>query len=441
MNDLLIPKFKADFDLTQFQANLIQSAFFGAFFLISLFYYLFSLKKGDLINKVGYKKCLSFGLVVCSAGCFMFFPASSNQNYPMFLLALLMLGSGVTIIQIAANPYVAILGDEKGASSRLNLAQGVNSFGYVITPVVGGYLFFGSEVYQASHTSSVSNTYVLLGTLFLVLAIIINSLRLPEFKNNAEMSSVNLFKNKTFVLGMIAIFCYVGSEVTIGSILINFLGDDSVMGLDPHSADKYLSFYWGGLMIGRLLGGVSLIQNKTPVYKYTLMAIIRVVSTAVIYGTASFKNYLTTGEIIRFDEIVIYLGYAIVTFVLFIFAGKFPQKNILIFSGIAALLISFAMYASGSVAMWAIISTGLFNSIMWSNIFTLSIKGLGSNTAKGSSLLVMMIVGGSILPAVQGILADITSIRSSLVIVIIGYLYLVFFGSYHTLRMKHFEKV
>jgi FHS family L-fucose permease-like MFS transporter len=428
MNDLLIPKFKMDFDLTQMQANLIQSAFFGAFFFVSLFYFIISSVSGDPINKIGYKNALVGGLVICCGGCLLFYPAAIYHEYALFLFALLTLGAGVTIIQIAANPYVAILGDPSSANSRLNLSQGINSLGYVIAPVIGGLLLFGNDVFQSSGgVDAVKNTYIGLGVCFLVLAVIVKTLKLPEFKATEAKTSFNIFEDKKFLLGMVAIFFYVGSEVTVGSILINYLGEKDVLGIAAHHADKYLSFYWGGLMIGRLVGSVSM-SSMQGSKKMISMLLIASVATLIIFSTASFKNFMTSGHHINPIDIMPFLGIIALSFVFFCLGGKNSGRTVGLFSLVAVVLIMIAIKGSGTVALWSIIGVGLFNSIMWSNIFTLSIESMGEKTSKASSLLVMMIVGGAIIPVIQGALADSFGIRNSLYVVIIGYLYLAFFG-------------
>ena len=429
MNDLLIPKFKADFRLSQLQANLIQSAFFGAFFIVSLLYFVISNLKGDPINKIGYKNGLVIGLVICGLGCFLFFPAAQTHVYPMFLLALLTLGAGVTIIQIAANPYISILGEEDSASARLNLSQGINSLGYVIAPLIGGFLLFGSNVYESSgDVNSVKVTYVGLGMIFILLALIIKLIKLPEFRApEAQSVKINLKQDKTFLLGLFAIFFYVGSEVTVGSILINYLGDSSIIGMAAHDADKYLSFYWGGLMIGRLVGAISL-SSMTGLKKYSSMIAVAIISTLIIFGNATFKNYLTSGHYILLSDVSPFIGLIALNFLFFYLGGKSTGRMIGYFSIVATSLTLIAMNSTGQLALWSIIGIGLFNSIMWSNIFTLSIKGMKEKTSKASSLLVMMIVGGAVLPAVQGALADTFGMRLSLSIVLLGYVYLVYFG-------------
>lgn len=430
MNDLLIPKFKADFDLSQLQANLVQFAFFGAYFIVSLLYFLISASKGDPINKIGYKNGLILGLGIAGIGCGLFYPAADAHSYPLFLGALFILGSGITVIQIAANPYVSILGPESSAPSRLNLSQGLNSLGYVITALIGGLFLFskatdGSEV----GVEAVKVPYVGLAVILFALAVSIKFIKLPAFRAEGVIEpGIKVFRHKHFVWGMIAIFFYVGCEVTVGSILINYLGAKDVLGLSEEQATKYLAFYWGGAMIGRLMGAISLSEIASN-RKFPFMVLAAAVSFVIIYVNASFSEKINvSGEHLAFADIWPYLIMIVLSFVFFVLGRSMPGRLVGIFAAVAGVLTVFAMTGSGQFALWSIIGIGLFNSIMWSNIFTLSIRGLGKETAQGSSLLVMMIVGGALLPLVQGALSDSIGIKPSLIIVLLGYVYLTYFG-------------
>ena len=430
MNDLLIPKFKADFHLNQTQANLVQFAFFGAYFVVSLIYFLISAAKGDPINKIGYKNGLVLGLLVAGVGCFLFYPAAETKQYSLFLGALIVLGAGVTIIQIAANPYVTILGPEETGPSRLNLSQGLNSLGYVITPLIGGILLFGSkEIYTSSGgVNAVKLPYVGLGIAFVILAVIFKLISLPGFSQEGKIESgVKVFRHKHFVWGWLAIFFYVGSEVTVGSILINYLKDPGVMGMPEETSAKFLSFYWGGTMIGRLMGAISL-SNVRSSRKYPFMVLAAIAGTGVIFLNATFKENLTHGHYIDPMTILPYVGMVVVSFVFFVLGRSNPGRMIGLFALVAVALTCFSMGSKGEWALWSIIGIGLFNSIMWSNIFSLSIRGLGKDTSQGSSLLVMMIVGGALMPLIQGALMDKFGVRTSLSIVLVGYSYLAFYG-------------
>ncbi|MEN8693179.1 MAG: sugar MFS transporter [Akkermansiaceae bacterium] len=420
MNDLLIPKFKAEFDLSQFQANLVQFFFFGAYFLVSLTYFLISAAKGDPINKIGYKNGLIIGLILTGGACLVFYPAANAQSYPLFLTALCLLGSGVTLIQIAANPYISILGPEKSASSRLNLSQGLNSLGYVLTPLIGGYfLFKGSD---DAGLDSVKAPYIGLAIILFAIAAAIKLTKLPTFRQEGKVEAgIKVFRHKHFVWGWWAIFFYVGAEVTVGSILVNYLGDKEIAGLSEEEGVKYLSFYWGGLMIGRLVGAISL-SSLAEAKKFPMMIVAALISIIVIFISAKGDSDLTVGEIWPYFVTVV------LSFIFFKLGNALPGRMVGLFALVATVLSILAMTTSGEFALWSIVGIGLFNSIMWSNIFTLSIRGLGDDTSQGSSLLVMMIVGGAILPLIQGFMMDSMGVRLSLAIVLVSYLYLAFFG-------------
>ncbi len=420
MNDLLIPKFKSEFDLSQFQANLVQFFFFGAYFLISLVYFLISAAKGDPINKIGYKNGLIIGLLLTAGACLVFIPAANAKSYPLFLTALCFLGSGVTLIQIAANPYISILGPESSASSRLNLSQGLNSLGYVLTPLIGGYFLFKEEA-QAG-LESVKAPYLGLAIILFSIAVAIKFIQLPTFRQEGKVEAgIKVFRHKHFIWGWFAIFFYVGAEVTVGSILVNYLGDKDIAGLTEEEGVKYLSFYWGGLMIGRLMGAISL-SGLAQAKKFPMMIVAALVSIIIIFVSAKGDSDLSVGEVWP------YLVTVVLSFVFFRLGNALPGRMVGLFALVATVLSILAMTTAGEFALWSIVGIGLFNSIMWSNIFTLSIRGLGEDTAQGSSLLVMMIVGGAILPAIQGIMMDFMGVRMSLSIVLVSYLYLAFFG-------------
>ncbi len=434
MNDLLIPKFKADFSLNQLEANMVQFAFFGAYFLVSLAYFLISAAKGDPINRIGYKNGLVLGLLVAGAGCLLFYPAAETKLYPVFLGALIVLGAGVTLIQIAANPYVTILGPEETAPSRLNLSQGLNSLGYVIAPLIGGILLFGSDVYgSGGGVASVKTPYVGLGIAFFILAAIIKVIPLPSFTHEGRVEAgIKVFRHKHFVWGWFAIFFYVGSEVTVGSILINYICDKHVIGTTEDGAAHYLSFYWGGLMIGRLMGAISMSAIRDT-KKIGYMVLAAVVATVIIFANATFKEKWSHGAFIDPRDAIPYVGLVALSFIFFFIGRSSPGRMVGLFAIAAAALtaismIAFSMGDAGQIALWSIIGIGLFNSIMWSNIFSLSIRGLGDDRSQGSSLLVMMIVGGALMPLAQGAVMDAVGVCWSLGVVFAGYFYLMLFG-------------
>lgn len=427
LNDILIPHLKEAFDLKYWQAMLVQLAFFGAYFVVSLLYYIYSASSGDPIARIGYQKGLVAGLLVSGIGCALFFPAATVHSYGFFLAALFVLASGITIIQIAANPYVAILGPPETASGRLNLAQGLNSLGYVIAPVIGGILIFRSTLAGAE---SVKAPYLALAGAFVLLALVFGFVRLPRVDTGQEFVRENVLrKYPEFKFGMIAIFCYVGAEVAVGSVLVNYLGLEEIMGYDHETAGKFLSFYWGGLMIGRFMGAISLSSMESQVKKSLLMLAAAVLGTLVIF-VASSRDWFTGEQKLQFSDITIYVAMVALSYGAFFLGRSRPGRMVGIFSLVIIGLLALTMGSTGAFAMWTLIGIGLFNSVMWSNIFTLSIDGLGKDTSQGSSLLVMMIVGGALLPPLQGIIADWEAIglKYSLIVPMAAYVYLAWFG-------------
>ncbi|GLX81135.1 sugar MFS transporter [Thalassotalea eurytherma] len=365
LNDILIPHLKAVFDLTYTQAMLIQFCFFGAYFLVSL-------PAGKLVKSLGYQKGIVVGLVIAAIGCLCFYPAASMQSYPVFLMALFVLASGITLLQVSANPYVSNLGKPETASSRLTLTQAFNSLGTTVAPFFGAYLILeqaGHEI--ANSAESVQTPYLMLAALLLILAAIFAWLKLPDMREvNAEEEQVthgSAWQYKHLVLGALGIFVYVGAEVSIGSFLVNFLGEADIAGLEESQAAKYIAYYWGGAMVGRFIG-------------------------------AGVMQRIAAGKVLAFNAV----------------------------AAMALLLVT--MMTSGQVAMWAILLVGLCNSIMFPTIFSLAITGLGSHTSQGSGILCLAIVGGAILPVFQGMLADSIGIQASFILPVFCYAYIAYYG-------------
>ena len=375
LNDILIPHLKSAFSLNYTQAMLIQFCFFGAYFVVSL-------PAGSLIKKIGYQRGIVIGLVVAGMGCTLFYPAAGQHSYGMFLGALFVLASGITILQVSANPYVAILGDSRTASSRLTLTQAFNSLGTTVAPFFGAFLILGAAstipenigtVAEVTSASSVQLPYLMLaGTLF-ALAVVFMIIKLPDVFSSEDQVEVNhsptvsAWKQRHLMLGAAAIFLYVGAEVSIGSFLINFLGQDNIAGMKESEAANYIAFYWGAAMVGRFIGSV-------------LMQKIRAGLT---------------------------LGLS---------------------ASMAVLMVVFAIVLDGHYAMWAILSVGLFNSIMFPTIFSLAVQHLGANTSQGSGILCLAIVGGAILPVFQGMLADTIGIQLAFVMPALCYLFIIHYG-------------
>lgn len=415
LNDILIPYLRQAFDLNHTKAMLVQFAFFMSYFIGSIIYFIISVFKGDPINKIGYKKSIIIGLLISGTGALLFYPAAQFQIYGFFLSALFVMGLGFTLLQIAANPYVAILGPQKSASSRLNLAQGFNSLGTTIAPVLGGYLIF-TFFKDSTGSDAVKIPYLVFALIFILMAIAIKLTPLPRFTTPDEVApGFGALKYRQLVFGMIAIFMYVGSEVSIGSMLISYLNLPEIGGFKDAEASLFVSIYWGGQMIGRFLGAVSLSSTKKSM-KLIIMPSISVIAFVIIGISTSFESAL------------IYLVFLIINLIAFYFGSSLPHKTLYLFAIVNIIFLGIALTNTGELALWTIIGIGLFNSIMWSNIFTLAISGLGKHTSQGSSLLVMMILGGAILPLFMGLVADQFGVHMSFIIPVFSYIYLAYYG-------------
>jgi MFS transporter, FHS family, L-fucose permease len=436
-NDVLIPRFKDAFTLTYFQAMLVQFAFFGAYGIGSLAYYLISMVSGDPINRIGYKNGVIIGLLIAASGCALFYPAAVMISYPLFLLGLFVIGLGLAMLQIAANPYVTILGPERTASSRLNLSQAFNSFGTTIGPIIGGWLVFTYFTSRdAQGAGSVKIPYLGFAAAFVVLAVAFKFAHVPSFTNTGQIGKgAGALRHPHTALGMLAIFMYVGGEVAVGSAIVNFLGTPRLGGLSHDAAAKYLSFYWGGLMIGRFMGAFALSDLRRGV-KHLLVVLVPVAAFIVVWnlpaiGRALHQDWVTTAEDVCSSANVTRYGVLLVILLAAFFLGESsPQRMLAVFSAVIIVLLLTGINAGGDTAKWAVLGVGLFCSVMWSNIFSLAIEGLGPLKSQGSSLLVMAIVGGAVLPPLQGAVADHLGIQFSFVVPMIAFGYIAFYGIY-----------
>jgi FHS family L-fucose permease-like MFS transporter len=380
LNDVLIPHLKAIYTLSYVQAMLVQFCFFGAYFIVSV-------PAGALIRRLGYQKGAVTGLLIAAAGCALFYPASKS-GYGLFLFAFFVLASGITILQVAANPYVTVLGPASTASSRLTLTQAFNSLGTTVAPAVGGMLILSAAAvgadrlaamnatelaaYRAHEAASVQGPYLALAAALAILAVLFALARLPKISHGDETTAAasgkaSALAYRHLVLGAVAIFLYVGGEVSIGSFLVNFLGEQQVAGLAPAVAAGYVSVYWGGALVGRFIG----------------FAAMRYVS---------------------------------------------PGKSLAVNALAAIALVLVAILGKGALAMWAILAVGLCNSIMFPTIFSLALHGLGRHTGQGSGILCMAIVGGAIVPFVQGALADSIGLQPSFFVPAACYAFILYFG-------------
>ena len=380
LNDILVPHLKAIFDLSYAKVMLIQFAFFSAYFI-------FSIPSAKLIDWVGYKRTMVIGLMTMGVGALLFLPAASVASYVLFLCALMVLAAGITALQVAANPYVAVLGPEKTSSSRLNLTQAFNSSGTMIGPYLGGLLILTStktpeelrqmpaaalQAYRVQEASSVKLPYLIIGIALILLGIVIGMIKLPGMphaeRHGEASAKTSLWKYSHLVLGAIGIFVYVGAEVSIGSFLINYFTQKNIGNISEVAAAGFVSYYWGGAMVGRFIGS----------------AILQKVETRILLGLAAAA---------------------------------------------ACTLVVVSMATMGHVAMWSIIAVGFFNSIMFPSIFTLGIAKLGPLTGDGSGMLIMAIVGGAIIPVAQGVLADHIGIHHAFVLPVLCYIYILYYAA------------
>ena len=362
LNDILIPHLKAAFSLSYLQAMLVQFCFFGAYFVVSPL-------AGKLISRIGYIRGIISGLLTMAVGCLLFYPAAGLNTYGLFLFGLFVLASGITILQVSANPYVAILGEERTAASRLNLAQAINSLGHTLAPLFGAALIFGAiqGAPDAAHATAVQLPYLILAAAVIVTAVGFRFLALPDLSTTAQNHDnhqhTSVWQQRHLVFGALAIFVYVGAEVSIGSFLVNYFADPAIAGLSEKQAAQLVSYYWGGAMLGRFAG-------------------------------ALLTRWIRPAYLLAFNALA------------------------------AVLLLALTINSSGNIAVWAVLAVGFFNSIMFPTIFTLAIRGLGALTSRGSGLLCQAIVGGAVLPLLQGLVADHSSVQWSFIVPLLAYFYI-----------------
>ena len=401
--DSLVPRLKDVFEMSYAKTVLVQFAFFTAFFVVSV-------PAGAILSKIGYRKGIVLGLIIMALGCLLFYPAAEFRNFTIFLIGYFTLAGGITVLQVAANPYVALLGSEEGASSRLNLSQAFNSLGTTIAPVVGALFLLSDSVktseeinalstlekvdYYAAEAATVQTPFLLIATFIGILAVVFAFIKLPKVMQESPKGGyLSLLRNKLMLMGALGIFVYVGAEVSIGSFLVNYFDDMNLAVLvaenelmmniantiastfnksfsnsDPKSLlGIFIIFYWGGAMIGRFVGA-----------------------------------YLT--KIIA------------------------PGKVLSIFALLAILMIVISINTQGLLSMWSILAVGLFNSIMFPTIFTLTLEGLGDLKAQASGLLCMAIVGGAIIPFVFGGLIDSFGFKTAFILTMLCYGYILYYG-------------
>ena len=364
LNDILIPYLKGAFELNYTQAMLIQFCFFSAYFVVSI-------PAGRLVSRIGYQKGIVSGLLIAGLGCILFYPAAKSGIYSVFLFALFVLAAGITILQVAANPFVSVLGSPETAPARLTMTQAFNSLGTTVAPFFGAILIFSEgSVVEVGDASATQIPYLMLAAMLAALAIIFAFLKLPQLKGTTEQNQLGDSKawhHKHLVLGAIGIFVYVGAEVAIGSTLVSFLHQPDIGDMTEAQAAKLIAYYWGGAMVGRFIG-------------------------ALVMQKVSGRIVLTFNALCAFALVII------------------------------------AVLSDGKLAMWSILAVGLCNSVMFPTIFSLALNGLGKQTAEGSGILCLAIVGGAFIPLLQGVLADGINLQISFLLPALCYIYIAYFG-------------
>ncbi len=487
-NGIFIPFCKSHFQLSQFESQLIDSAFYGAYFIGSLLLYLFSVGVGyDILNKIGFKNGIVYGLLISIIGAVCMIPAVNSGEYPLILGSFFIIALGFSLQQTAANPFAIALGDPRTGAHRLSLAGGVNSFGTTIGPIIVTLVLFGtvvatSEQVAEAPITSINTLYMILGGVFLVVAGIFFVAKMPRVTSDEEfekspkatnalllitaiivalvvignflpestgetgkltllllalvsVTGVLFFSNLSaqknsegwgamkypqLVLGMIAIFVYVGVEVTIQSNMGALLHTPEFGGYNESQISHFISLYWGSLMIGRWTSAVT-VFNVSKKTKNILTIVVPFIAFAVVLGA----NHLSGTDV---SDLYVYAICIVILIAANFWAKEQPAKLLLILGILGVIAMLIGLSATGKLGLYAFISGGLVCSIMWPCIFALSITGLGKWTSQGSAFLIMMILGGAIIPPLQGGLADLTNIHSSYWIPVICFAYLAFFA-------------
>lgn len=430
-NDILIPVFKKALDLSQLQSQLISFAFYVAYTVGSVLYFVISgLMKRDILNSIGYRNGLALGLLISAAGTLLFIPASNNESFILLISGLFIVGLGFSLQQIAANPLAIRMGDPSKGNLRLSLAGGVNNVGTTIGPVIVSFAIFGG-LNGSSDTNlnlqAVQVPYLVLGAAFIIAAVIFKFSRIPDqlgddSSSNQSGGILSTIRHPQVFLGMIAIFLYVGVEVSTASNLPEFMKQK--LGTEESQVAPFVSLFWASLMIGRWTSAAGAFDLKEST-KMKLSLLLPFVA----FGVFAFANGLAGQSI---DQFYPYLLIVVILAVADAVSEGQPVRQLVIYSilGAAALLIG--MFSSGMVSVLAFISVGLFCSTLWPCIFTLGIAGMGERTNTASSLLIMMIMGGGVISLLQGALSDDSylGIQGSYIVGVICFAYLAFFALY-----------
>ncbi len=408
-NITLADKFKAVFELSNAQAQLVNGAFFFTYFVLSF-------AAGGIIKKIGYKSGVILGLLLVAVGSFLFFPAAKAISYPFFLFAIFIMAGGVVFLQVAANPYVTALGPSETASGRLNLTQALNSIATYIAPLLAGLFVFRTVADAALNVAeSIPTTpFLIIAIVVIIIAIAIYFLKLPEISTQGiERKSV--WKYPHVVMGAFAIFCYVGAEVGTAAFLQRYF--QVALQMASSDAAMMIALYWGGAMVGRFYGSFMLSNvEKSKKYLYTIL----------VLALALFVGWFVRREI---TDGLIFAGIAFVNYLAMQLGRGKAARSLAVFGIIAALLLVIVMTVNGSVILWIGLSVGFFNSIMFPNIFALGVDGLDKGElSMASGLINTLIVGGALIPVFMGAVADTMGVRWAFILPIVCYLYIVFFA-------------
>lgn len=439
-NSVLIPLFKKHFDLLQWQSQLVDFAFYISYTVGSIIYFAISYTAGDPLNKIGYKKGLIIGLSISAIGALGFVPAAAMKSYPLLLTSLFVVGLGFALQQIVANPYVIALGDPATGSHRNSLAGGINSFGTTIGPLLLSFAIYGNVTGKGEvPLSAVQMPYIILFGMFVLFAVILGISKLPPVTNPEKIErGFGAFKYPQILWGMLAIFIYVGVEVTIQSNMPALMEKPEILGLDHTKTVHFISLYWGCLMIGRWTGAIS-VFNPSKLMRKLLTIVVPIVAFIVIIAV-NYIKMSAEGNPGQVSDLCGFYPMIILIIAAFFIANEKPARTMILFGCMAALMMLIGLLTTGKIALYAFVSGGLFCSIMWPCIFSLSIAGLGKYTSQGSSLLIMMIAGGAAIPPLQGLLCDadkwsgmstiagISWTHFSYIIPMLGFCYLAFYG-------------
>jgi MFS transporter, FHS family, L-fucose permease len=478
-NGILIPLFKEKFQLSQTQAQLVDFAFYAAYFVGSVLYLLFSkLSGGDILNRIGYKSGIVIGLLISALGTLLFYPAANMSSFPLLLAGLFVVGLGFSLQQTATQPFMIALGSPETGAQRINLGGAVNNVGGTIGPAIVSFAIFGSISKEAAANASINDVkgpYLIMGALFLFMAAFFSFRKLPLIKNDEKVEidnwviglptlffvlligiatsfgietgilaifgvlavlliayplyslnankvnyeqSRSIFQMPQAILGMLAIFVYVGVEVTIGSNLGEYL--KKTENLDSSEISKYVSLFWGSMMIGRWTAAIG---NFNP--SVQMKKILTIVVPFLAFAFVLVANSLYSGSV---ADLFSYAICVVIMVVAYFAAKEQPVRLLLIFTALGAIMGVIGIFTSGKIALFSLISGGLFCSVLWPSIFSLGTAGLGKYTNQGAALLIMMILGGAIIPVVQGKLADMIGIQNSYWMSVACFAYLFAFG-------------